>query len=149
MTPPQAAAAEAAVEEDPPSPRPARFGLGKRLSILFSGQLDRAGIQNPTTPVGQRDRPGMWNLRQLRVEDVMIPKADVVSVPKTITKDDLVSEPVAACYHYPFSNEDKLVLVYDLGGGTFDSTVLNNDTKQVKSVEGSGKLEELGGKTQY
>ena len=32
----------------------------------------------------------MWNLRQLRVEDVMVPKADIKSVPVTITKEDLV-----------------------------------------------------------
>ena len=35
-------------------------------------------------------RPGIWNLRQLRVEDVMIPKADIKSVPVTISKSDLV-----------------------------------------------------------
>ena len=34
--------------------------------------------------------PGMMNLRRMRVEDVMIPKAEIVSVPVTITKTDLV-----------------------------------------------------------
>lgn len=33
---------------------------------------------------------GMVNLRRMRVEDVSIPKADIVAVPDTITKDDLV-----------------------------------------------------------
>lgn len=33
---------------------------------------------------------GMINLRRMRVEDVTIPKADIVSVPVTITKPDLV-----------------------------------------------------------
>ena len=33
---------------------------------------------------------GMLNLRRMRVEDVSIPKADIVSVPVTITKDELV-----------------------------------------------------------
>ncbi|MFZ5962029.1 hemolysin family protein [Thalassococcus sp. BH17M4-6] len=33
---------------------------------------------------------GMINLRRMRVEDVSIPKADIVSVPDTITKDELV-----------------------------------------------------------
>jgi magnesium and cobalt transporter len=33
---------------------------------------------------------GLGNLRRLSVEDVMIPKADIVSVPATITKDELV-----------------------------------------------------------
>ena len=39
---------------------------------------------------GDNVRPGLWNLRQLRVEDVMIPKADIKSVPATISKEDLV-----------------------------------------------------------
>ncbi len=34
--------------------------------------------------------PGMLNLRRMRVEDVAIPKADIVAVPVTISKDDLV-----------------------------------------------------------
>ncbi|OUS20315.1 magnesium/cobalt efflux protein [Litorivita pollutaquae] len=34
---------------------------------------------------------GMINLRRMRVEDVMVPSADVVSVPATITRDDLVT----------------------------------------------------------
>ena len=35
-------------------------------------------------------KPGMLNLRRLAVEDVMVPKADITSVPATITKDELV-----------------------------------------------------------
>jgi magnesium and cobalt transporter len=34
--------------------------------------------------------PGIGNLRHMAVEDVAIPKADIVSVPDTITKEDLV-----------------------------------------------------------
>ncbi|SFD56204.1 hemolysin family protein [Roseivivax sediminis] len=34
--------------------------------------------------------PGLANLRRMRVEDVCIPKADIVAVPDTITRDDLV-----------------------------------------------------------
>lgn len=33
---------------------------------------------------------GMMNLRRMRVEDVAIPKAEIVAVPDTITRDDLV-----------------------------------------------------------
>ena len=42
--------------------------------------------------VGPREAPvhGMINLRRMRVEDVAIPKADIVAVPNTITRDDLV-----------------------------------------------------------
>lgn len=34
--------------------------------------------------------PGMLNLRRMRVEDVSIPKPDIVAVPVTISKDELV-----------------------------------------------------------
>jgi magnesium and cobalt transporter len=40
------------------------------------------------TPVPQAH--GMMNLRRMRVEDVAVPKADIQSVPKTITKIELV-----------------------------------------------------------
>jgi magnesium and cobalt transporter len=43
-----------------------------------------------STQEGDNVRPGLWNLRQLRVEDVMVPKADIKSVPATISKEDLV-----------------------------------------------------------
>jgi magnesium and cobalt transporter len=35
--------------------------------------------------------PGLLNLRRMRVEDVAVPKADIVAVPVTISKDDLVA----------------------------------------------------------
>jgi magnesium and cobalt transporter len=37
-----------------------------------------------------REARGMMNLRRMRVEDVMIPKADIVAVPVTISRNDLV-----------------------------------------------------------
>ena len=46
-----------------------------------------------TRPAGNAGRlpvPGMANLRRMRVEDVMIPKAEIVSVPRDISKDALV-----------------------------------------------------------
>ncbi|MCA0044177.1 transporter associated domain-containing protein [Celeribacter litoreus] len=43
-------------------------------------------IVDPPAPV----RPGMVNLRRMRVEDVAIPKAEIVAVPTDIKKEDLV-----------------------------------------------------------
>ena len=40
----------------------------------------------PTIPM-----PGMLNLRRMRVEDVSVPKADIVAAPVTTSKDDLVA----------------------------------------------------------
>ncbi|WP_412504348.1 hemolysin family protein [Roseovarius sp. SYSU LYC5161] len=35
-------------------------------------------------------RPGLANLRRMRVEDVMIPKAEIVAVPQDISKEEMV-----------------------------------------------------------
>lgn len=56
---------------------------------------------------------------------------------------DLVAEPVAAALSYGVSSEDRgSVLVYDLGGGTFDATVikLTPDGPQVVAVDGASQL---------
>ncbi len=44
----------------------------------------KARQDHPTQPAH-----GMINLRRLRVDDVAVPKADIIAVPNTITKDDL------------------------------------------------------------
>jgi molecular chaperone DnaK len=58
----------------------------------------------------------------------------------------IVPEPVAAALSYGLGNEDesKTILVYDLGGGTFDITVirLGSDEVRVLTVDGD---HELGG----
>jgi magnesium and cobalt transporter len=67
-------------------------GLLTRMRLAFT---------TPTTPQVDDDTPtdtmraagsvlGMLNLRRMRVEDVSIPKPDIVAVPVTITKDELV-----------------------------------------------------------
>jgi magnesium and cobalt transporter len=45
-----------------------------------------------TAAAVQTPMPGMGNLRRLRVEDVAIPKADIVAVPVTLSMADLVAE---------------------------------------------------------
>jgi len=64
-------------------------GFFRRLFGMGSGE------DTPETEMGRHDAssdfvPGLGNLRRLTVEDVAIPKADIVSVPATITKDELV-----------------------------------------------------------
>ena len=59
----------------------------------------------------------------------------------------MVTEPVAAAMSYvASSNEDKTFLVYDLGGGTFDTTVLRtfNDSRPIEVMVIDGDRE-LGG----
>ncbi len=50
--------------------------------------------ENDAGDAAETPRPvalGMINLRRLRVEDVAIPSADIIAVPDTITKDELVA----------------------------------------------------------
>jgi magnesium and cobalt transporter len=61
----------------------------------------RNAMRPPATPQVHEDTPrekistagsvlGMLNLSRMRVEDVSVPKTDIVAVPVTITKDELV-----------------------------------------------------------
>lgn len=61
------------------------------LSPSDSSEVDAsetANIERVTAP--NELRPGMLNLRRMRLDDVAIPKGDIVSVPVDIKKDDLV-----------------------------------------------------------
>jgi molecular chaperone DnaK len=58
---------------------------------------------------------------------------------------ELLDEPVAAATHYGLtSGSDQTVLVYDLGGGTFDTTVLRITSGAVRVLATDGH-HELGG----
>ena len=60
---------------------------------------------------------------------------------------EIISEPTAAALYYGCTKEhdDKTVLVYDLGGGTFDVTIMNISSDKIKVVCSVGNPE-LGGK---
>jgi molecular chaperone DnaK (HSP70) len=55
---------------------------------------------------------------------------------------ELLDEPVAAATHYGLAAGDRTVLVYDLGGGTFDTTVLRiaGGAVQVLATDGHSSL---------
>ena len=60
---------------------------------------------------------------------------------------DIINEPTAAAFSYGFAQEGgtaQTVLVYDLGGGTFDSTVITLADKKIAVVATDGD-HELGG----
>ncbi|MFP4273526.1 MAG: hemolysin family protein [Paracoccaceae bacterium] len=61
------------------------FGALGASEQQYGGAEGLNGHPAPTAPTH-----GMMNLRRLRVEDVMIPKAEIVAVPVTITRDELV-----------------------------------------------------------
>ena len=57
---------------------------------------------------------------------------------------ELLDEPVAAATHYGLTADDRTLLVYDLGGGTFDTTVLRISSGVVRVLATDGH-HELGG----
>jgi molecular chaperone DnaK len=57
---------------------------------------------------------------------------------------ELLDEPVAAATHYGLTSGDSTLLVYDLGGGTFDTTVLRISSGVVRVLATDGH-HELGG----
>lgn len=82
----QSAQETESTNNDEPQPGP--------LRRLF-GWIGGSGEERATPPDRAEqapDRPvhGMINLRRMRVEDVATPKAEIIAVPSTITKDDLV-----------------------------------------------------------
>lgn len=60
---------------------------------------------------------------------------------------EIISEPTAAALYYGCAKEqdEKTVLVFDLGGGTFDVTIMNINSEKIEVVCSDGN-HELGGK---
>jgi magnesium and cobalt transporter len=77
-------AAQSAQDEDP---SPQGF-FGRIIGALSPSGDGEQGQPEPARAVASH---GMINLRRMRVEDVAIPKAEIVAVPSTIGIDELVS----------------------------------------------------------
>ena len=83
------AARSAHRQDDPAAGAPEdRGGIGflSRLVGAFTGPE----AEEEAPPPRVEPPPGLLNLRRMRVEDVMIPKAEIVAVPVDIDKDELV-----------------------------------------------------------
>lgn len=71
-----------------PSDDDENSGFFRRMLSAFTPS-DHDGESKAIAPASQRAR-GLINLRDMVVEDVAVPKADIVSVPATITQAELV-----------------------------------------------------------
>ncbi len=71
--------------------RPAGI-FGRLIGALSPTEGDEAAVPIPALSgeFASIPAPGILNLRRMRVEDVMLPKAEIVSVAEEISKDDLV-----------------------------------------------------------
>ena len=67
-------------------------GLFSRFISAFSGNEPGELAEEPQAPetLNGTATPSLRNLRSMRVDDVMLPRAEIVSVPIDIKKDDLV-----------------------------------------------------------
>lgn len=77
--------------QDDPQPVENRGFLGRIFDALTpqSANIDEQ-TQTAAMPAVAIGVPGILNLRRMRVEDVAIPKPDIVAAPVTATKDELV-----------------------------------------------------------
>jgi len=80
-------AAQGAPGEQAKSQPQTRGIFHKLLGVFGAG---RPRPQAVSMPQNSAPRPGLLNLRRMRVEDVMVPKADIVSINQSATKDELV-----------------------------------------------------------
>lgn len=88
-------AAQRAQEPEPESRQPRGF-FGRIVGALSPS--DQGDTSSDDSEMGQNGSavqallPSMLNLRRLRLDDVAIPKGDIVAVPTDIKKDDLVQK---------------------------------------------------------
>ena len=87
---PAAQGAQTDPADDPASGQ--RQSFFERIRDLVRGTGPEApdGQATPDIATATVPRPGMLNLRRMRVEDVLIPKADIVAVPVTLGREELV-----------------------------------------------------------
>ncbi|MCV2889077.1 hemolysin family protein [Ruegeria aquimaris] len=83
-------AAHSAQPDTPGETNAERSGFFTRIMDAFSPGDGQEQPELPGTSVAPAVTPGLLNLRRMRVEDVAIPTADIIAVPVTISKEELV-----------------------------------------------------------
>ncbi len=84
-------AAHSAQKTEEHEDHPEQGGFFRRIAAAFGGSDTPEEASNgQSSDQAPRLTHGMINLRRMRVEDVSIPRADIISVPDTISKEDLV-----------------------------------------------------------
>ena len=75
-------------------PQPRRGVMQRLIRVLRPGRMGQADVGGHAAPHATLPAAvvhGMANLRKLRVDDVSVPKVDIISVPTDIGRDDLVA----------------------------------------------------------
>jgi magnesium and cobalt transporter len=76
--------------EDDSTQETARAGFFSRVIGALTPS-DNTDHTQHAAPLGERGGTGMGNLRRMRVDDVMVPKADITAVSVTSTMEELVN----------------------------------------------------------
>ena len=76
--------------QDDPNDQPSRGFMGRLFDALSPSDTSDQEDADQQGPMMPSPMQGMLNLRQMRVEDVSVPKTDIVAAPITATKDELV-----------------------------------------------------------
>ena len=86
-----APASDTEAGESSNEPQPRGF-FGRILGALGAspGEADPAEAQSAAAAAAPLGLPGLGNLRKMRVGDVAVPKAEIVAVPVTTPRDELV-----------------------------------------------------------
>ncbi len=87
---PEGSSIAAQSAQDDPKQTENRGLFGRLFDALSPTETDQGDDDQPPLVVPATPMPGMLNLRRKRVEDVASPKTDIVAVPVTATKDELV-----------------------------------------------------------
>lgn len=108
-----------------------RVHTPESISAIILHQLIQASTQSPS-PRAVVTVPAYFGIaeREATLQASRIAGVNIL---------ELLDEPVAAAIHYGLSsNIDRTILVYDLGGGTFDTTVLRVQSGNVAVVATDG-----------
>uniref|UniRef100_UPI00404799BD hemolysin family protein n=1 Tax=Yoonia sp. TaxID=2212373 RepID=UPI00404799BD len=76
--------------QDDPTEQSNRGFMGRLFDALSSGETTEPEVAEYQGPKMPSPMQGMLNLRRMRVEDVAVPKTDIVAAPMTVTKTELV-----------------------------------------------------------
>lgn len=86
-----AGAATAEPDEGDEGPSPQRGFLGRIFDAFGGPGAQRDEAEGAAGTPGAGPLPGIGNLRKMRVDDVAIPKVEIVAVPVTITLPELIA----------------------------------------------------------
>ena len=76
--------------QDDPTEQSNRGFMSRLFDALSSGETTEPEVVEYQGPKMPSPMQGMLNLRRMRVEDVAVPKTDIVAAPMTVTKTELV-----------------------------------------------------------